>query len=29
RLIPYVPDLYVLNVDLEQEQIRVDWDPEF
>lgn len=29
RLIPYVPDLYVLDVDLEQEQIRVDWDPEF
>lgn len=29
RLIPYVPDQYVLNVDLEQQQIRVDWDPDF
>lgn len=29
RLIPYVPDMYVLNVDLEQQSMLVDWDPEF
>lgn len=29
RLIPYVPDMYVLNVDLKQEQMLVNWDPEF
>jgi 16S rRNA processing protein RimM len=29
RLVPYVPDLYVLNVDLEAQTITVDWDPEF
>lgn len=28
RLIPYV-DQYVLEVDLEQGRILVDWDPEF
>lgn len=29
RLIPYVPDVYVLNIDLEQQQMVVDWDPDF
>lgn len=29
RLIPYVPDMYVLNIDLEQQNMLVDWDPEF
>ncbi len=29
RLVPYVPDLYVLKVDLEKHEIRVDWDPDF
>jgi 16S rRNA processing protein RimM len=29
RLVPYLPDLYVLNVDLEEQTITVDWDPEF
>jgi 16S rRNA processing protein RimM len=29
RLIPYVPDVYIKDVDLETGQIRVDWDPEF
>jgi 16S rRNA processing protein RimM len=29
RLIPYVPDVYIKDVDLEAGQIRVDWDPEF
>lgn len=29
RLVPYVPDQFVLSVDLEKGQIRVDWDPEF
>jgi 16S rRNA processing protein RimM len=29
RLIPYVPDVYVKEVDLEQGRILVDWDPEF
>lgn len=29
RLLPYVPDVYVLSVDLEKEQIRVEWDPDF
>ncbi|TBR43501.1 ribosome maturation factor RimM [Marinomonas agarivorans] len=29
RLIPYVPDTYVLNVDLEQGNMLVDWDPNF
>ena len=29
RLIPYVPELYVVGVDLSTGEIRVDWDPEF
>lgn len=29
RLIPYVPDQFVLSVDLDKGEIRVDWDPEF
>lgn len=29
RLIPYVPEIYVKEVDLEQGRILVDWDPEF
>lgn len=29
RLIPYVPGQYVLNVDLQQQQMLVDWDPTF
>jgi len=29
RLIPYVPGHYVLDVDLEQGRMTVDWDPEF
>lgn len=29
RLIPYVPDLYVVNVNLELQTMVVDWDPEF
>jgi 16S rRNA processing protein RimM len=29
RLIPYVPDQYVVSIDLEQEVMVVDWDPEF
>lgn len=29
RLIPYVPDQFVLSIDLEKGEIRVDWDPEF
>lgn len=29
RLIPYVPDLYVKDIDLEQQQILVEWDPDF
>ncbi|MCP8898003.1 ribosome maturation factor RimM [Gilvimarinus xylanilyticus] len=29
RLIPYVPDDYVLNVDLETGEMTVYWDPEF
>lgn len=29
RLIPYMPDLYVKQVDLDQGQMTVDWDPEF
>lgn len=29
RLIPYIPQLYVLGVDLTSGEIRVDWDPEF
>ncbi|OOC50070.1 MULTISPECIES: ribosome maturation factor RimM [Thioalkalivibrio] len=29
RLIPWVRDQYVLDVDLEARRVRVDWDPEF
>lgn len=29
RLIPYVPDIYVKDVDLDLGRIIVDWDPEF
>lgn len=29
RLIPYVPEQFVLEVALDEGVIRVDWDPEF
>ncbi|MGM8226322.1 ribosome maturation factor RimM [Cellvibrio sp. ARAG 10.3] len=29
RLIPYVPDQFVLAIDLAAGEMRVDWDPEF
>lgn len=29
RLIPYVPEQFVLSVDLVAGEMRVDWDPEF
>ncbi|MFL0809697.1 MAG: ribosome maturation factor RimM [Agarilytica sp.] len=29
RLVPYVPGQYVKNVDVENGQITVEWDPEF
>jgi len=29
RLIPYVPDLYVIEVDLDGGRITVDWEEEF
>lgn len=29
RLVPYVPEQYVLSVDLAAGTIEVDWDPEF
>lgn len=29
RLIPFVMDVYVMQVDLEQGFVKVDWDPEF
>lgn len=29
RLIPYVPDQFVLSVDLTTKEILVDWDPAF
>lgn len=29
RLIPYVPEMYVVGVDLNTSEVRVDWDPEF
>ena len=28
-LIPYVPEQVVLDIDLEQGEMRVDWDPEY
>lgn len=29
RLIPYVPEQFVLSVDLDTGEMLVDWDPEF
>ena len=29
RLVPYVPQIYVQNVSLEDKVITVNWDPEF
>lgn len=29
RLVPYVPDVYVKSISLEEQSILVDWDPEF
>lgn len=29
RLIPYVPEQFVLAIDLQAKRILVDWDPEF
>ena len=29
RLIPWVPDQFILNVDLHSREICVDWDPAF
>ena len=29
RLIPYVPDQYVIDIDIDLGVIRVNWDPEF
>ncbi len=29
RLVPYVPDEYIKDVDLEGGRMVVDWDPEF
>lgn len=29
RLIPYIPDQFIINVDLEAKMITVDWDPDF
>jgi 16S rRNA processing protein RimM len=29
RLIPYVPDQFILRVDLGTREMQVDWDPEF
>jgi 16S rRNA processing protein RimM len=28
HLIPFVPDMYVLDIDLSTKQMRVQWDPE-
>jgi 16S rRNA processing protein RimM len=29
RLIPYLPDRVVLEIDLAEQTMRVDWDPDF
>ena len=29
RLIPYIPEQFVMSVDLEQKVLTVDWDSEF
>lgn len=29
RLIPYVPEQFILSIDLVAGEMRVDWDPEF
>ena len=29
RLIPYLPDQVIQEIDLEAGTLRVDWDPEF
>ena len=29
RLIPYVPEQFVISVDVNSREILVDWDPEF
>lgn len=29
RLIPFIPDQFILNVDVNKKEIFVDWDPEF
>ena len=29
HLVPYVPEMYVHSVDLDEKRIVVDWDPEF
>lgn len=29
RLIPFVPEQFILNVDVQGKQITVDWDPDF
>jgi 16S rRNA processing protein RimM len=29
RLIPWVPDRYIIDVDLAAKRIEVDWDADF
>jgi 16S rRNA processing protein RimM len=29
RLIPYLPDRVVLDIDLEGGTIKLDWDPDY
>lgn len=29
RLIPYIPDQFISEIDLDEKRITVDWDPEF
>ena len=29
HLIPYIPQEYILQVDIDTKRIQVDWDPEF